>query len=200
MTALHRVFPSLVAMALAASASAQDAADGNPTTGDGLSMGQSTEPQVGDTYVAEEHGDWSLRCVRVETGQDPCQLYQLLLDADGNSVAEISVFNVDDGGPAVAGATIITPLETLLTEQLRMSVDGGIAKVYPFTFCNQRGCFARVGFTTDEVQSFRQGASATLTIVPAAAPDQIVPVTMSLAGFTAGFEAVEAANAPQVTE
>lgn len=177
--------------------SEQPAADGNETSGADLSMGTSTEPTVGQTYVREEIGDWSVRCVRTEDGNDPCQLYQLLQDSEGNSVAEVSLFPITDGGPAAAGATIITPLETLLTEQVRIAVDSGPVKQYPFSFCSQIGCFARVGFTEEEVAGFRRGNAATITIIPAAAPTQRVDLTMSLAGFTAGFEAVAAANAGQ---
>lgn len=174
---------------------AEEAADGNASSAETLSMGSPSEPAIGQTYVREEFGDWALRCVKTEDGKDPCQLYQLLLDGEGNSVAEVSMFSIDDGGPAAAGATLITPLETLLTEQVRIAVDGAPAKQYPFSFCSQVGCFARVGFTAEEVDAFRRGNAATITIVPAAAPNQRVELKMSLSGFTAGFEAVRAANA-----
>lgn len=148
------------------------------------------EPGVGGAYVAEVFGDWSLRCVRTESGEDPCQLYQLLRDQSGNAVAEISMFPLPEGQQAVAGATIITPLETLLTEQLTLRIDGGQAKRYPFTFCAPVGCVSRVGFLAAEVDAFRRGREATVRIVPAAAPDQEVILTVSLTGFTAGFNKV----------
>jgi len=37
------------------------------------------------------------------------------------------------------------------------------------------------------VNAFRRGAEASLTIVPAGAPDQRVSLSLSLIGFTAGF-------------
>lgn len=156
-----------------------------------LSMGAPVEggpPQVGETYIRETFGDWSLRCLKAETGEDPCQLYQLLMDADGNAVAEISMFPLPEGSQAAAGATIVAPLETLLTEQITISVDGTGARRYPFTFCNQAGCVARVGFTADEVAQFKAGAGASMRIVPAAAPDQEVLLNISLVGFTAGYD------------
>jgi invasion protein IalB len=165
-----------------------------------LSMGSTTEPAVGQLYVQGEYGDWDLRCVRTENGRDPCQLYQLLNDAEGNSVAEISLFDLRDQGPAAAGATIITPLETLLTEQLRLGIDAATPKAYPFSFCSQVGCFSRLGFTAEEVAALRAGSTAKITIVPAAAPGQVVELTVSLAGFTAGFEAVTAANAANAAQ
>ena len=44
------------------------------------------------------------------------------------------------------------------------------------------------------MNAFRRGAQATLTIVPALAPDQRVRATMSLAGFTAGFKRLQELN------
>ena len=159
----------------------------------GLSMGEEVS-QVGQTYTREEHEDWEVRCVRTETGADPCQLYQLLQDQEGNSVAEISVFPLPEGSQAVAGATIITPLETLLTAQVALRVDTGEVKRYPFTFCSTVGCFSRIGLTADDLASLRRGANALLQVRPAAAPDQTVDLAISLAGFTAGFDAVAEAN------
>ena len=78
---------------------------------------------------------------------------------------------------------------------LTLQVDGGAAKIYPFTWCSQLGCVARVGFTGAEVDQFRKGAKAVVTIVPVVAPDQKVALDISLKGFTAGFEAVKTANA-----
>ena len=147
------------------------------------------DPQPGQQYLREVFNDWALRCLRVETGDDPCQMYQLLNDNDGNAVAEIAIVGLEDEGSAVAGATIVVPLETLLTGQLTLRVDGGQARRFPFNFCNVGGCVTRVGLTQEDVNLFRGGATATLSMVPAAAPDQTVTVTMSLSGFTAAYAA-----------
>jgi invasion protein IalB len=165
---------------------------------DNLSLGKEVgaEDGIGSTYTAASFEAWEQRCVRTETGIDPCQLYLLLKDKDGNSVAEFTMFNLPAGseGPAVAGATFIAPLETLLPAGMSMQVDADKGKVYPFTFCTQIGCIARIGFTDEEVDQMKKGANAVLTIVPFVAPDQKVELTMSLKGFTAGFDAVIAAN------
>ena len=171
---------------------AEEAADTAP---DGLSLGAvEGEIAVGQTYVREEYGVWQLRCVKTENDKDPCQLYQLLSDGEGNSVAEFNMFALPEGQQAVAGANVITPLETLLTANLRLAVDGGQAKVYPYSFCSQIGCFSRIGLTADEVALFRKGAAAKITIVPAAAPSDTVELTLSLSGFTAGFNALVEAD------
>ncbi|MGL4236205.1 invasion associated locus B family protein [Tabrizicola sp.] len=168
-------------------------------TGDNLSLGQEVgggENGPGTNYTAAKFEAWEQRCVRTESGVDPCQLYLLLKDKEGNSVAEFTMFNLPKGseGPAVAGATFIAPLETLLTAGMTLQIDGGKGKAYPFTFCTQIGCVARIGFTAEEVAQMKKGANAVITIVPFVAADQKVELTMSLKGFTAGLDAVIAAN------
>jgi invasion protein IalB len=210
---LKHTFAAILAAALATSALAQTtdapAADpapadavttdapaaGAPAAASGLSLGEEVT-DVGQNYTREEFDAWQLNCMKVEAGKpEPCQLYQLLKDADGNSVAEINIVALKPGGDAVMGATIITPLETLLTENLTISIDGSKAKRYPFTFCAAIGCIARVGFTTGELDGFKKGAKATVSVVPVAAPDKKVEVAISLTGFTAGYDAVTKANA-----
>lgn len=169
---------------------ADDAAAGGDGAGvPGLSMGTDAV-QPGQPYVKEEFGDWQLRCVRASETAEICQLYQLMQDAEGNSVAEFNVFPLPEGQQAVAGANIVTPLETLLTANLRLAVDAGQGKIYPYSFCSQVGCFSRIGLTSEELASFRRGATATVTIVPAAAPNETVALTLSLSGFTAGYNAL----------
>jgi len=200
----------LVGLALAAPLAAQEATTETPAPATtepaapadpaaGLDLGtpvESGEPAVGQAYTRETFGDWSMRCIKAAEGPDPCQLYQLLFDGQGNAVAEILMFPLPPGSRAAAGATIVAPLETLLTEQVVITVDGGTAKTYPFTFCNAGGCVSRVGFTAEDVAAFKAGSAATLRIVPAAAPDQVVELRISLSGFTAGFDyQVEAATA-----
>lgn len=152
-------------------------------------------PGIGEAYTEATHGDWEQRCVRTEDGSDPCQLYQLLKDGDGNPVAEFSLFGLPEGEQAAAGGTIMTPLETLLPEAILMQVDSADAKRYAFTFCAPIGCVARVGFTDAEIEAFKRGNKATMAISPMAAPDRKVQLNISLKGFTAGYDAVNAANA-----
>jgi invasion protein IalB len=184
--------------ALAAPLAAQEAgapADGaagaepaqTDTPGADLSLGTA---DVGSTYVEEEVGDWQIQCIRTEEGEDPCTLYQLLTDEQDNPVAEVSIFRLPEGGRAEAGATVIAPLETLLTEELRIAVDGGQGKRYPFSFCNPVGCYARIGLTPSDIEAYKRGAAAQVTIVPFAAPDQTVTLEMSLTGFTDGYEKI----------
>jgi invasion protein IalB len=199
---MSKLTPSVLLIALAMSfpAFAQDAAapadttEAAPAADNGLSMGAPVTdgPAIGETFTRETFGDWQLRCIKSEDGKDPCQLYQLLRDSTDNAVAEINLFLLPEGAQAFAGATVVTPLETLLTEQIRLTVDGGAARRYPFNFCAQVGCISRMGFTDDEITQFKRGAAAQFRIVPASAPNAEVLVNVSLKGFTAGFEALQA--------
>lgn len=170
---------------------AQQAAE--PTVESQLSLGEDANavPAVGQTYTREIIGDWEMRCIKQEEGkEDPCQMYQLIDDGDGTPVAEFSLFRLPGSGQAKAGATLVVPLETSLPQQVTITVDGGSARRYPYAFCNQIGCYARIGFTDSDVNGFKRGNAALITIVPALAQDQKVELDLSLTGFTAAFEEV----------
>ena len=168
---------------------------------DGVTLGvpdgipDQASAEMGKVYLAATYDGWQLRCVKKPDGADPCQLYQLLKDQTGNPVSEISFFVLPEGSQAVMGATVLAPLETLLTANLRIGVDAGTAKVYPFSYCTVNGCVAKVGFTAEDVAAMEGGTEAAMTVVPAAAPDQTVVVKVALKGFTAGHKALDEAAA-----
>ena len=63
-----------------------------------LSLGLNIEvPNIGQPYIAERIGDWNMRCIRSENGQDPCELFQLLVNNEGNPLSEIMVFPLPQG-------------------------------------------------------------------------------------------------------
>ena len=177
-----------------AAAPADQLALGTEATAPGLP--NQADAAVNGLYLAANFDLWEERCVKTADGSDPCQLYQLLKDADGNSVAEISVFDLPAGSEAAVGATVIVPLETLLTANLRIGVDAANPKIYPFTYCTLQGCVARIGFTAAELAGLKKGLAATVTIVPAVAPDKTVSLSLSLKGFTAGYTAIKALTTP----
>ncbi len=180
-------------------ATEEAAPETTPDTNDnvlGLDGGQEVaDPNApGTPYIRETHGDWELRCVRAPEGEtEPCKLYQLLTDGEGNGVAEINIFKLPEDQKFAAGALVITPLETMLTEQLTITVDGGPQKRYRFTWCAADGCYARIGLSGADIASFKRGAGASITIVPMVAPDQQVTLNLSLTGFTKGYAAMVAA-------
>lgn len=184
---------------LAQDSTATDATEAPAANSDVLEL-DTGEPVVeqgadNNSYIKSTHGDWAVQCLRVQEGPEPCQMYQLLKDQNGGNVAEVSIFRVTNSGQVEAGGTFVVPLETLLTEKLNVRVDSGQAKRYDFSFCTPVGCYARVGFTAEDVAAFRRGNVANVTIVPALAPDQRVTVGMSLSGFTAAYDEVTSLQA-----
>ncbi|MEM8730188.1 MAG: invasion associated locus B family protein [Pseudomonadota bacterium] len=194
-------------LAIAGLAHAQDSGTDDSSSGDAaataesqpvLDMGQPVQqgPALGQRYIKETFGDWNLACIKTEAEVDPCSLVQVLVDETSNPVAEVSLFRLG-GAQAAAGATVIVPLETFLPGQLTISVDGGAAKRYNYQFCNQIGCVAQIGLTQADVESYKAGRSAIVTLVPAPAPDQPINLAMSLSGFTAGYDVVDVVTNPQ---
>ncbi len=173
------------------------AAPADPAAAAGVSLGvpdgmpSQAQAAVGAVYLAAKFDAWEQRCVKTADGADPCQLYQLLKDEAGNPTAEVSFFTLPDGSQAVLGATVLVPLETLLTANLKIAVDQNVALVYPYSYCTVSGCLAKTGFTADDLTSLKKGTNANVIIIPAAAPDKTVTVTISLKGFSAGYQAIK---------
>jgi invasion protein IalB len=205
---MHKSLSALALLAVlaalpAAAQESQAPAEGQAPAGSGLSMGEPVAPDgsaLGAPYVKAEHGDWDIRCIRTESGNDPCQLYQLLSDEQDNAVAEFTLFPlVPAQGEAVAGGNIISPLETLLPEGVTLAVDGAEARRFPFHFCTEVGCVARIGYAEADIDRFKRGSEAIVGIVPVVAASQRITLRISLSGFTAAWDAllVEAAAAAE---
>ena len=156
-----------------------------------LSLGLNIEvPNIGQPYIAERIGDWNMRCIRSENGQDPCELFQLLINNEGNPLSEIMVFPLPQGQSAIAGATIIVPLKTLLTARMTIGFDTETTKSYPYSFCTEIGCIARIGLTEDDIALMKAGNQSVITIRHMDAPDKALNLNLSLSGFTAGFNKI----------
>ncbi|MFY2826641.1 invasion associated locus B family protein [Ruegeria sp. MALMAid1280] len=164
-----------------------------PQTGAGteLDLGESG-PRVGEQYVKEKAGDWSVTCINTDTDNDPCALRQILLGPQRQPIAEITIEKLAEGTTAVAGATVIVPLEILLQAQLAFSIDGAPGKRYDYQTCTPVGCIAQLGFTQGDVDAMKAGSKAKLSMVSVHAPNQLVELEMSLSGFTSGFDGLNA--------
>ncbi len=166
--------------------------DSQPSQADsGLDLGQSG-PRVGEQFVKEKSGDWEVSCIKAEEGEDPCALVQILNGQQGEPIAEVTIGKLPAGGAAVAWASVIVPLETLLQAQLALSIDGAPRKLYNYHHCVPVGCVAQLGLSQADIDAMKAGTKAVLSLVPARFPDQVLAMDMSLAGFTAGFDGLSA--------
>lgn len=147
-------------------------------------------PPLNDLYT-EEKGDWTVVCEEVLTGNNPCgSMQQVLKGEAGNDVMQIELTRFGGADRPAAIMMINTPLMTLLTEGVGLSIDGGKTARVPFFVCDNTKCLARVPLRTEDVAAFKRGNAVQLSIVPASAPDQSINTTMSLSGFTAAYDAL----------
>jgi len=162
------------------SAQAQDAAE--------FPVGGVTSAEQPQEIVRETHGDWEIRCT---TANNNCFLYQLMLNEEGTPVAEFSIIKLPVGSEAVAGATIVAPLGTLLTRGVIFSVDDAEPTQYPFSWCTRPGCFSRFGLTDLLVKNMKEGEAVNIALFSIAQSQEPVRISASLSGFTAAFDALE---------
>jgi len=145
--------------------------------------------EIGESYTLERHDDWNIQCVKSpETQIDPCQLYQMLYDQKSNAVAEIHLFIILNNNEIAAGASLMTPLETLLPRNIQLYIDTNPGKEYPFTFCTTLGCVSRIAFTEAEIDKLKQGNFVKAIIYSARNPEVEITATLSLKGFTAALK------------
>lgn len=176
----------------AADAAAAPAAPAAEAPAAGAAPAAPAADAVGSYYTKSTHDDWLLRCLKTADGKDPCELYQLLKDEGQKPVAEVSI--IPFSGKAAAILNFVAPLETDLQAALGLQIDTGKEHRYPFLVCAPIGCVSRIGMTADELGAMKRGSSGKVTLLPFGADPakDLVNLTMSLKGFTAGFTALEA--------
>jgi invasion protein IalB len=156
---------------------------------DSLSLGVPLNlSKIGEPYIADRIGNWSLECVRGQDGSETCEMTQLLLNKQKQPMSEISLFRLTNDQGIAAGANIVVPLETLLTIPLTISFDEKNVKQYPYSFCNAIGCIVRIGLTGNEINILKKGKQANISVTHISRPNQPITFSMSLKGFTAAFE------------
>ena len=153
------------------------------------SLGQdnSAPSSAGQLYEQATHKDWKILCLNSGQEKDPCHLYQLLRDPDGHPTAEIAIHRVYGQEGISAAATVLTPLETLLTANLEFQFDGQTVSTYPFSWCHRRGCNVRIALTDDDILSMKKFGSGKIRIETIASPGSKIALQVSYLGFTAAF-------------
>lgn len=146
-------------------------------------------PEGPSEKIVAVHKDWQIRCRDGEKETD-CFMYQLAKNPQGAPIAEISVVRLDQPDGAVAGVTIITPLRSLLTQGIGMKIDNNPIIGYPYLWCAEVGCFVQYGLTAEELAGYKRGVKAELTVVPYQNRANPVTLGLSLAGFTAAYNAL----------
>jgi len=159
----------------------------------GLSLGKPLETirQPGEIYLAGNKGDWNVRCITGNPGEiDKCEIQQLLFLNENSPIADISIFKLPEGQPAIAAANIMVPLETLLTKKFRFAFSEDSVKEFPYSFCNQNGCLVRMGLLKEDIEAMKKGSSSNLSITHISNPNASINLSLSLNGFTAAFNKI----------
>ncbi|WP_209424348.1 invasion associated locus B family protein [Pararhodobacter sp. SW119] len=178
------------AMAVPGSLAAQDTATEEPTLE--VDPSATTATATGESRVAATHRDWQIQCTRVnEEGQEICEMGQLL-ETDDGPIAEISIVVLPEEAEFAAGATITTPLETFLPTGLGFRIDTSEMRQEPFQICAMIGCIARIGLSAEEIEAMRRGASGFITIAHYSQVNQPIEIPVSLMGFTAAMDDLQA--------
>lgn len=170
-------------LSLAGAAFAQDAA--TTTADEEFPIAPATDTAPSE-FTKATHGDWQIRCTTSTIEQ--CVLYQLLKDANGTPVVEITMVKLPTGGQAIAGVTAVTPLGTVLTTGFAFQIDANPARQYPYNWCTPNGCFSRFGLDAASVAMMKSGNEGVVALFSFNQGKDPIRLKLSLNGFTAGFE------------
>ena len=149
-----------------------------------------SEPQKTEPYIKERFSNWSLKCIKTVNSIERCEANQIIFNQKQQPVAEISIIKLPKGQVAAAAATIIVPLETILSEGLVLAIQELEPKKYQFKFCNSLGCYSQIGLTDDEVEALKRKEKASIFLKHISSGDQQIVIPMSLDGFTKTFSNV----------
>lgn len=147
-------------------------------------------PAVSAPKDGQEFKDWSARC-ETPKGADRqrCYIFQRLVtkkDDEYLPVLHVLVGYITADGKPGLFATV--PLGVSLPQGLEISVDGGQPTRFGYSHCNNQGCLGALALSDALIASMKAGKQALITFH--AGSQQPVSISVSLAGFTAGFNAL----------
>ena len=146
------------------------------------------EPQIRET-----HKDWTVVCDQPEQLEEEICLIvqQKNLRNSNQPVIRIEVgYSPQNGQPLLLATVSTTPLGITLPHGLEIQVDELEAIRYAFGSCIAAGCVVGINLTEEQVAEFKRGNEAKFTFQDTQGRRITVPI--SLAGFTAAYNAVGA--------
>ncbi len=135
--------------------------------------------------------DWTARCSGAGgDGAQVCVLEQIVFSDDGERpmLRAAAGYLEQPGGRAEPAILTTVPLMVALQPGLTVSIDGGDAFVADFHHCTPEGCVAGLPLDERVMGAFRSGADAEIQV--ATIDGATITMTMSLRGFSAGFDAL----------
>lgn len=146
------------------------------------------QPAVAQGEVRANHGEWQIRCDSPPGAPgEQCALVQHVTAEDRENVG-LSVYIMWTADKQARVLRVQAPLGLLLPGGLGLKVDGAdIGHVF-FERCMPIGCIAQVVMDDELLKTLKAGSEALFIIYHS--PEEGIGIPISLAGFSAGFEAL----------
>ena len=151
------------------------------------------QPVAGvETTDIETHGDWTVRCFKVQASPAPCDMSQIVLD--DNSKKRLMQISLGYAPGADAYATqIIVPLGVSLSQGLTLSVGDYRAANIRFRRCMPDGCYVEAQIETDAIKAMTSNQAATVTVI-GWGDAHVFDLPLSLKGFVEAHDAMVKLN------
>ena len=140
-------------------------------SGAGMALAEDTE---------QTFGDWKITCA-----ESQCRMSQSLVREETGEALLIARIFVNNGTPTLI---VTTPLGVFLKPRLIVQIDATRARAYGFEICDSDGCHVGINLDAELLRALQRGSVAKMTLQDGLQQD--VTLGISLAGFTAGMEAL----------
>jgi invasion protein IalB len=146
------------------------------------------------TAAAEEgvttYGDWGYKCEKApNSDQELCFMFQNVTKKDGGELVLGARIAMREGQPNPL-LVVTVPLGSLLPPGAALMMDGVDPVKLPFLLCAQQGCTTvATGLPPAMIEAMKKGAQASIRI--AAPNQQVIPLPLSLTGFTKALASLQ---------
>lgn len=140
------------------------------------------------SQTSEVYGDWTVECA-LNDGQHFCAMTQTLVES--GSSQHVMTIELARGENGQLEGMLVGPFGMDFSVGVTLSVDAeAIGPALPFLTCLPTGCLIPVSLS--DTQRQRLAAGTTLTVTGHSADGiTAVPISLSLAGFTAASQRVD---------
>lgn len=143
------------------------------------------------TNLSESYGSWTVQCQQVGEGeqrQRVCQMSQELIQQQPRQ--RVLVFALTQTKEGAVKATVISPFGLLLSEGLRVELDGKEIVRGTFKTCLPIGCISEIDLGPDVIRELSAGAK--VAVMTTANTGQPVRTDITLDGFSAAYQRLSA--------
>ncbi len=146
-------------------------------------------PLAAEENQVERFGDWGKQCEQANDGKEICYLFQIASSKeDGKVVLRVRIgYKPGDDVPLIV---VTVPLGTLLPAGTALMMEGVEPLKMPYLTCATEGCItAGTPLPAEMIEAMKEGEQATVRV--ATLGKQVVPLPISLKGFSKGLAAIK---------